>query len=192
MRNKDDRTVLFVDDEPALLEGLRLALRKEPYRIETATSASEGLQILHEKPVDVVVSDERMPKVSGSDFLAFIRQRYPNTFRILMTGHASLDAAILAINEGEVYRLLIKPCSPALIAQTLRDAFILLDLKREGARLLAATRRQRERIDELERLHPGIARVERDQGGRVLLEELGPEELIEAMRDEAARLEGAA
>jgi DNA-binding NtrC family response regulator len=182
------RTVLFVDDEPALLEGIRNALRREPYVILTAGSAAEGLRALHEHAVDVVVSDERMPGVSGSDFLAYVRERYPDTVRIMLTGQASLEAAIRTINEGQVYRFLTKPCSPLLLAQALRDAIAYLDLTREGARLLVAVKRQRELIQELERRHPGITSVMRTADGCLVLEDSAPPgDLLSAMRLEADR-----
>jgi len=142
-------TVLFVDDEPELLDGLRDALRKEPYEIVTATSPSEGLRVLHERRIDVVVSDERMPGVSGADFLAFVRQRFPDTVRIMLTGQASFESALQAINEGEIYRILTKPCSPQRLSRTLRDALVQRGLLREGARLLALVKRQRRLLAEL-------------------------------------------
>lgn len=183
---KRDKTVLFVDDEQALLDGVRNSLRKEPYEVVTAASASEGLRVLHERRVHVVVSDERMPGVSGSDFLAFVRQRYRDTVRIMLTGQASLEAAIQAINEGEIYRFLTKPCSPVLLAQTLRDALMFQDLTHEASRLLVAVKRQRKVLQELERLHPGITSVERLGDGSLLLEDpLDAAELVHEMRAEA-------
>jgi DNA-binding NtrC family response regulator len=185
---KKDQTVLFVDDEQALLDGLRNALRREPYEIVTASSAQEGLRVLHDRSVDVVVSDERMPSVSGSDFLAFVRQRYPDTIRIMLTGQASLEAAIQAINEGEIYRFLTKPCSHQLLARTLREALLLRSLSRESARLLATVRRQRKVLQALERSHPGITAVERTADGALVLEEhLDAEELLLAMRAETGQ-----
>jgi DNA-binding NtrC family response regulator len=184
MTIKKDHVVLFVDDEPALLEGLRNALRKEPYEVLTACSASEGLRCLHERRIDVVVSDERMPGASGSDFLSFVRQRFPDTVRIMLTGQCSLEAAIQAINEGEIYRLLTKPCGPVLLAQTLRDALLFLDLTREGARLLATVKQQRKRLDDLERSHPGIRSLGRGAEECVVLDgPLDAAKLLSAMRE---------
>lgn len=182
-----NQTVLFVDDEQALLDGLRNALRKEPYAIVTANSAQEGLRVLHERRVDVVVSDERMPGVSGSDFLAFVRQRYPDTVRIMLTGQASLEAAIQAINEGEIYRFLSKPCSPVQLAQTLRGALLLKSLTHEGARLLATVRKQRKLLQELERRHPGITSLESESAECLVFalnESIEATDLVLEIRDE--------
>lgn len=182
-------TVLFVDDEPHLLEGLRTALRKEPYEILTASSAAKGLDILASRHVDVVVSDEKMPGMQGSEFLSLVRRQYSHTLRIILTGQASLDAAIRAINEGEIYRFLSKPCSPVEIAHTIRDGLLLKNLTREGSRLLEATRQQRSVLEELEREHPGITHLDRDQDGSILLggAEGDAATLIKEMRMEVAR-----
>lgn len=185
-----DGTVLFVDDEPALLASVENTLRKEPYDVVTATSASAGLSVLRQRPVDVVVSDERMPAVRGSEFLAYVREHFPATIRIMLTGQASLDAVLQVINEGEVYRVLTKPCSPLLLTQTLRDALIVRQLKREGARLLAALRQQGQLLASLERQHPGITAIAREGSGAILLEDMEPARLLEEMRLENDRIAG--
>jgi two-component system probable response regulator PhcQ len=162
-------TVLFVDDEPQILEGFRDALRKYSFAILTATSGAEALTLLDTHPVDVVVSDERMPNMAGSEFLAMVRQRHPHTIRIVLTGQASLAAAIRAINEGEVYRFLTKPCNTADLAITIQRALQLRDLARESARLLARTREQDMVLQDLERSHPGISAVRRNTRGAIMV-----------------------
>jgi DNA-binding NtrC family response regulator len=105
--------VLCVDDEPNVLEGLRLHLER-PYRLSTATGDAEGLAILErDGPCAIVISDMRMPKMDGAAFLGQVRQRFPDTVRMLLTGHADIDAAIAAVNEGQIFRFLSKPCPPA-------------------------------------------------------------------------------
>ncbi len=179
--------VLFVDDEPALLDGLKLNLRKEPYQIVTAFSGAEALEVLAAERVDVVVSDERMPGMSGSELLGLVRTRYPRTIRIMLTGQASLEATIRAINEGEVYRFLTKPCSPIQLAQTIRDALLIKKLSQASARLLEATRRQGRLMDALDEQTPGITRVDYADDGRIALDlsEEDPRSLIEQMQREA-------
>jgi DNA-binding NtrC family response regulator len=182
-------TVLLVDDEPAVVSGLRNVLRKEPYDIVTASSAAEGLKILAERKVDVIVSDERMPGMSGSEFLAVACKEYPTTIRIILSGQASLDSAIRAINEGEIYRFLLKPCQPVQLAHTIHDALLLRDLKRESAHLLAASRGQRSVIEDLEKLHPGITRVEHSRDGSIVIDDSDQDTsaLILQMKAEADR-----
>jgi DNA-binding NtrC family response regulator len=171
------------------LEGIRNALRKEPYDIVTATSAVLALKTLTTRPIDVVVSDEQMPGLSGSKLLATVRQMYPTTVRIMLTGCASLEAAIRAINEGEVYRFLTKPCNLTELAQVLRSALLLKNLVHESTGLLATARQQRVVLEELEREHPGITRVKRSASGCIVLGDLGESAaaLIQEMHLEARR-----
>jgi DNA-binding NtrC family response regulator len=163
-------TVLFIDDEAQILEGIRDALRREKLDVITATSGAEGLAILAKRKVDVVVSDERMPGMSGSEFLATVRRRHPGTVRIMLTGHASLEAAVRAINDGEIYRFLTKPTAPADLARTINDGLRIRQLMEQAARLLDVNREQRGLLDELERDHPGITRVERSADGCITLD----------------------
>lgn len=114
--------ILFVDDEVNVLTALSRALHQEQFQIFGATSATEALEILEKNHIDVVVSDEVMPGMSGTEFLSIVRGRYPEIIRIILTGHASIESSIRAINEGEIYRFLLKPCSPSLIALTIRYA----------------------------------------------------------------------
>jgi len=133
--------------------------------------------------VDVVVSDEQMPNMAGSELLGIVRQRHPRTIRILLTGQASLAAAIRAINEGEVYRFLTKPCSPADLAVTIQRALQLRDLARESARLLARTREQDRVLRTLEDRHPGISEVKRNTHGAIVVEDIvDVDELIREMQ----------
>jgi DNA-binding NtrC family response regulator len=121
-------TILFVDDELAVLEGLRRSLWKEPFTVLTADSAAAALEILANTHVDVVVSDERMPSMSGSEFLGRVREAYPETIRIMLTGEAGLPAAVRAINEGPLYRFLHKPLSPQELLRTIRQALQMKQL----------------------------------------------------------------
>jgi len=164
-------TVLFVDDEPHILEGFKNRFRKEAYAILTAASGEEGLQTLARNPVDLVVSDEQMPGMCGSEFLTAVSREYPETIRITLTGQASLEAAIRAINEGEIYRFLTKPCNPSDLAHTIRQALQLKKLTGENARLLAAARQQQSILSALEREHPEITKIKLTEGGEILLNE---------------------
>ncbi|MBK8014625.1 MAG: response regulator [Deltaproteobacteria bacterium] len=171
-KNDEKRfSVLFVDDEAEILNGFRDALRKQPFSILTATSGDQGLAMLEEHRIDVVVSDEQMPKMSGTEFLGVVRQRHPNTVRIVLTGQASLDAAIRAINEGEVYRFLTKPCSPIDLAFTIMQGLQMRELAYHSARLLDRSRKQRSALEALEAKHPGISQVEVDDRGAILLDQ---------------------
>jgi response regulator RpfG family c-di-GMP phosphodiesterase len=102
--------VLFVDDEPHLLEGIARSLRHHFY-IRTATSAAEGLRVLTASgPFAVVVSDMRMPEMNGVQFLGKVRELAPDTVRIILSGQSDLQQTIAAVNEGNIFRFLSKPC----------------------------------------------------------------------------------
>ena len=102
--------VLFVDDEPLVLDALRRMLR-DKFLIRTADSGEKGLAAAEQDgPFAVVISDMRMPGMNGAEFLARIRKDAPDTVRMLLTGFTDLDAAIAAVNEGNIFRFLTKPC----------------------------------------------------------------------------------
>jgi response regulator RpfG family c-di-GMP phosphodiesterase len=103
--------ILCVDDEPKVLEGLVLNLRRH-YRVSTASNGQGGLAIIDgNDPPAVVVSDMRMPEMDGAAFLSQVKERSPDTIRILLTGQTDLDSAIAAVNHGQVFRFLTKPCN---------------------------------------------------------------------------------
>jgi two-component system, probable response regulator PhcQ len=115
-------TVLFVDDDLGVLQALVRRLRKEPYQIRTATSAEEAQGAFERCPIDLVVSDWRMPGMSGTEFLAKVAKEYPNCIRIMLTGEPSLAVAIGAVNNGEVHRFLTKPYDAEALAGIIREA----------------------------------------------------------------------
>ena len=103
-------TILCVDDEENILSALeRVFLEEDNYEIITANSGKEGLKILEERPVDLIMSDQRMPEMSGTEFLKKSRVLYPDTIRIVLSGFSDFDTVTKAINEGEIYRLIQKP-----------------------------------------------------------------------------------
>ena len=104
--------ILCVDDEQRVVEGLALVLRRE-YEVHTASGADEALKKLREVPdLAVVVSDMRMPRMDGAAFLHEVMVRRPDAARILLTGQADRDEAIRAVNQGQIFRFLTKPCPP--------------------------------------------------------------------------------
>ncbi|MFW5838057.1 MAG: response regulator, partial [Desulfovibrionaceae bacterium] len=113
------RKILFIDDDQAILETFERVLGLE-YDIATASNGPDGVKMLQDEgPFAVVVSDLRMPKMDGVETLARIKELSPNTVRVMLTGHADLDAAIASVNEGRVFRFLTKPCPPPILKTTL-------------------------------------------------------------------------
>ncbi len=116
--------VLCVDDEPAVLEGLKLNLRKN-YTVTTATSGAEGLEILKkDSTIAIVLADMRMPQMDGAAFLSKARQTAPEAVRMLLTGQTDIESAIAAINDGQIFRFLSKPCPPERLLKAFEAALI--------------------------------------------------------------------
>jgi len=111
--------ILFVDDEPAFLTGYELMLRPD-FEMDTAVGGERGLAALRDHgPYAVVVSDMRMPGMNGAQFLARVRQTAPDTIRIILTGHADINMAMEAVNEGHIFRFLAKPCEKEVLSKTI-------------------------------------------------------------------------
>lgn len=133
-------TLLLVDDEPHILAALRRTLRRENYEILTATSGPAALEMLEERQVALVLSDQRMPQMSGIEFLSVIKERQPDAMRLILTGYADLQTVMDAINKGEVYRFITKPWDDQALRITIRQALDQYDLVMENRRLAAAER----------------------------------------------------
>ena len=117
-------TILFVDDEPAVLEGYQRLLR-QLFQIETAGSGEQALEKLAKNgPFAVVVSDMRMPEMDGAQFLAKVMVKFPQSMRIMLTGNSDLPAAMRAVNEGNIYRFLTKPCEKDELVSILNAALV--------------------------------------------------------------------
>jgi DNA-binding NtrC family response regulator len=172
-------SILIVDDEPNVISALTRVFIDEPYRIYSANSASEAMEILKEYTVKVVVSDEKMPDVTGSEFLSMVREQFPNIIRIILTGHASIEAAMKAINEGEIYRFFTKPWNDMDIRFAVKAAIDKYNLEEENRRLLNIIRQQALNIKLLERQFPGISKLDRDENGRIVLPDMSEDEMAQ-------------
>lgn len=107
--NDSRHTVLCVDDEENILHSIKRLLRKEGYRLLTALSGIEALKILEENDVHLVLSDQRMPQMSGTEFLAEVKEKYPDVIRIILTGYTEVDSITESINKGNIYKFFLKP-----------------------------------------------------------------------------------
>lgn len=169
--------ILLVDDEPSVLSAILRSLRGEDYEVVSELSGELALERMSERSFKVVVSDERMARMQGSEFLATVRRLYPGTVRILLTGHASLEAAMRAVNEGGIYKFLTKPWSDTDLKQAIREAIIKHDAEQEAWRLFGLLQKEKHDIAQLEMRYPGISCLERDSEGSLILPDLSDEEL---------------
>lgn len=145
--SRPERTFLVVDDEPDILDAIKRLFRKD-YRVLTARTAAKALEIVEAEPVQVVMSDQRMPRMSGIEFLAQLRETHPDIVRVLFTGYSNIDHVIDAINEGHVYRYISKPWQPAELKLFVAQAFEQYDSRRERALLLSRLQQANTRLEE--------------------------------------------
>lgn len=120
-----EKILLLVDDEANILRSLSRLLRRDGYTILTAGGGREGLEILQQQPVQVIVSDQRMPEMSGVEFLSSARELYPDTIRIALSGYTDLNSVTEAVNKGAIYKFLTKPWEDDELRQHISDAFEL-------------------------------------------------------------------
>ena len=116
-------TLLLVDDEENVLNALKRLLRQDGYRILTASSAAEGFELLALNPVHIIISDQRMPQMSGIEFLDKVKEMYPDTFRIVLSGYTDTDTIMDAINRSALYRFFTKPWDSNVLRENIRAAF---------------------------------------------------------------------
>lgn len=128
-------SLLVVDDEPDLVQSVKDLLRYE-YRVFGVTRAAEGLDIMGRENIDIVMSDQRMPEMTGVEFLKRLREKYPDTIRLLFTAYADINAVTDAINEGSVYRYIAKPWELDDLRAVLRQAADHRNLILERKRLM--------------------------------------------------------
>jgi DNA-binding response OmpR family regulator len=187
-------TVLCVDDEPNILQALRRMLRREGYRILTAGSGREGLEVLAAEPVSLILSDQRMPGMSGTDFLSEARKIQPDAVRIILSGYAEIQAVTDAVNRGAIYKFVYKPWDDEEMRLTIRLALGQFELDRKNreqreelvarnAELERRTRELEERNRLLELGHSvleelPVAAAALDGGGQVLLANRRAQELL--------------
>jgi DNA-binding NtrC family response regulator len=129
-------TILIVDDEESVRSSLGRSLHLPEYQLRFAESPQAALVLLEQEKVDVIISDQMMPGMTGLEFLKVVRDRYPDTSRIMLTGHADRETAARAIRDGEIYRFLAKPCDRTELQVTIHLAIEQLELTREHRRLL--------------------------------------------------------
>jgi response regulator RpfG family c-di-GMP phosphodiesterase len=150
---KSRHCVLIVDDEPDVCDSVQDLLRRE-FRVLKAHSAEEGYRLMQEEEVHIVMSDQRMPQMTGVELLSKLKARHPHAIRMLFTGYADLESVIAAINQGHIYQFLKKPWQPEELLAAVRQAAIEYDnleiMAVERERLLAEVSELKDRVSALE------------------------------------------
>ena len=143
--------VLYVDDEVNNLNSFKAAFRRD-FEVFTAISAKEGRKILDTTEIGVIITDHRMPVMTGIEFLESIIQSYPDTIRILLTGFADINAVMDAINRGHVYKYLVKPWQNDELKMYIINAIEIYKLRRENKDLAAKLRLAQAEIEALKKI----------------------------------------
>ncbi len=145
--------VLIVDDEPDVCDSVHDLLRRE-FRVLKAHSAEEGYRIMQEEEVHIVMSDQRMPQITGIEMLTRLKARHPHAIRMLFTGFADLESIIAAINQGHIFQFLKKPWQPEDLLAAVRQAALEYDnletLAVERESLLEEVSSLKQRVSTLE------------------------------------------
>lgn len=153
-------TVLCVDDEPNILSSLRRLFRKEPYRLLTAHSAAEALQLLARHRVQLVICDQRMPDMSGTTFLNQVKASYPDIIPIILSGFTDVDAITESINRGHIYKFFLKPWNDRDLRIEIRKALEHYDLVQTNR---ALNRRVVEQNEALRQVNENLEQAVRER-----------------------------
>jgi response regulator RpfG family c-di-GMP phosphodiesterase len=145
--------LLIIDDEPHVCDSVHDLLRRE-FRVLKAHSAEEGYRIMQEEEVHIVMSDQRMPQISGVELLTKVKARHPQAIRMLFTGFADLESIIAAINQGHIYQFMKKPWQPEELIAAVRQAAVEFDrleaMAHEREHLVAEVTGLKHRVTALE------------------------------------------
>ena len=133
--NAQDKHLLVIDDEVEITKSIFRQFRRK-YKVYTATNSNEALDIMESNPIQVVVSDQRMPGMTGVDFFSKIKNKYPDALKMILTGYSDIEAVIGAINEGQVFRYLTKPWNPVELEMAVDEAFDKYDLISSNKKLM--------------------------------------------------------
>jgi response regulator RpfG family c-di-GMP phosphodiesterase len=128
--------ILYIDDEVNNLNAFKASFRRI-YTVQTATSAEEAEKLLESNTFHIIISDQRMPKMTGIEFFESILERYPEPIRILLTGYADINAVIDAINKGQVYKYFSKPWNEDELKHNIEKAYEVYSLRKENKELTA-------------------------------------------------------
>jgi DNA-binding NtrC family response regulator len=163
--------ILLVDDSRNVLRSLERTFQDEGYEILKAASAREALKILEAETVDMIISDENMPELSGTELLRLVREKCPDIIRIMITGLTDIKVAKDAINRGEIYRFFNKPWDELELLITVREAFKSRLLEKENTRLKSEVKKQQQLLKELEMQYPGITRKQVSKDGAFIIDD---------------------
>jgi YesN/AraC family two-component response regulator len=142
-------TILCLDDERNILQSLKRLLRKEGYNLLLASSGEEAFELLEKNDVHLIISDQRMPQMSGTEFLAKVKEKYPDVLRVILTGYTDVDSITESINKGHIYKFFLKPWNDHNLKLEIRQALDQYDLIKANQHLDETVVRQNEELQEI-------------------------------------------
>ncbi len=161
--------ILFVDDEEKVFNAFKREVSFLPIDLFYASNGEEALKILERENIDILISDERMPGIKGSELISIVREKFPEVVSIIITGYSDFDAIMKAINSGQVYKYILKPWNKLEMIMTIKNA---LEFKRDKVLIKKLKEQLLEKenlIYELEKRFPGISSVRKDEDGSIVL-----------------------
>lgn len=180
-RRSRQRTLLLVDDEENVISALRRLLRTEGWLVLSATSAEQALQLMARYEIDVILSDQRMPGMTGVELLRRAKQLYPETIRLVLSGYTELQSITDAINEGAIYKFLAKPWDDAQLRAHLREAFTLKEMADQNRRLDREVQTANRDLAELNQRLQTLLSAQREQNQREVGSREAAQELLDAV-----------
>lgn len=184
-----ETAILIVDDEQHILSALKRALRGEPYLIIAASNGEEALDIVLHRKISVVVSDERMPGMSGVDLLSNVKRLAPEVVRIMLTGQTRIESAMGAVNQGEIFRFFLKPWDDFELKTAIRSAVHRYRLEERNRKLLEIAQRQARKLKSLELKFPDLFGNGQPADTWVVIPEISQSEMESVMREIESELE---
>ncbi|ADR18709.1 response regulator [Calditerrivibrio nitroreducens] len=166
----NDVKILFVDEEEKVFNSFKREVSFLPVDLYYAGNGEEALKILEEQNIDLLISDERMTGITGSELISIVRERFPMVVSIIITGYADFDSIIKAVNSGQVCKYILKPWNKLELIMTIKNA---IEYKRDKELILNLKSQLREKEDllsSLEKRYPGISSVKKDKEGNVILD----------------------
>lgn len=161
-------SILVVDDKELFIEYIQGVLSGENYNVITASSGKEGLEILKKQSVNMVISEYKIPLMSGLEFLEKVRIIYPDILTIMVTDQPDIKLAIKAINEAGVYKFLLKPWDDIDFKNAIKKTLESLQVIKERDGLIRKVKTHEATLNDLEKRYPGITKIEKDKDGYIL------------------------
>ena len=162
--------ILLVDDSPSVLKALKRVFVYENYKVFCCLSADEALEVLSKENIDVLITDENMSGMSGTQLLVKAREMYPDTVRIMLTGMNDIEVAKKAINNGEIYKFFNKPWDDFELVVSVKYAIRQKYLEQENKKLKQKIQNQNQMLEKLEKEFPGIASKKVDADGAIIID----------------------